>query len=84
MITIDPLLLLPLLVPLAFVWYLSRTYDPQHLSGQLVRCWTAGVLALAVWNLLPLPHLGVNSLAAVTAGKLGLPGLGLLAVVSLL
>ena len=84
MISIGPLLLLPLLAPLLFVWYLSWMDDPRRLSGRFIRCWTVGVLALSVWNLLPIPHLGINSLSAVTVGTLGFPGLGLLAVTKLL
>ena len=84
MVTIEPMLLLPLLPPLLAVWYLSRTWDPKRLSARILGAWTTGFLALWLWNLTPLLHLGINSLSAVTAGALGLPGLGLLAGVKLL
>lgn len=84
MVTVNVQQLLPLALPLALVWHMSRVYDPQRLSGRTMRAWTAGILAIAAWNLLPLPHLGLNSLSAVTAGALGLPGMGLLAVLRLL
>ena len=82
MVVVDCLLLLPLAGTLGLVWLVSHVYDPQRLSGRLVRAWTLGALSLLLWNALPLPRLGLNSLSAVTAGALGLPGLGLLAVLT--
>lgn len=84
MIHVDASLLAPLCLPLAAMWYLSRTYDRRRVSARLLRAWTTGTLAICLWNLTPLPHLGLSSAAAVTVGTLGAPGLGLLAALSLL
>lgn len=57
-------------------------FDPARLHARMLRCCTLGLLALLLWNALPLPHLGINPLSALAAGSLGLPGLGLLAVLA--
>jgi len=62
----------------------SLRYDPQKPHAKWLRRSVCGLLALIAWNLLPLPHLGVNPLSAVVTGTLGLPGLGLIAVANLL
>ena len=73
------------LIPTALLlcWFCLR-YDPQRPGARLLRCSVQGLLMLLVWNLLPLPHLGVNPLSAVMTGLLGAPGLGLAAVLNLL
>lgn len=57
-------------------------FDSKRLHGKALRCCIWGLGALLVWNALNLPRLGVNPLSALTAGSLGLPGLGLLAVLA--
>lgn len=57
-------------------------YDPRGKAARGLRHCTAGLFLLLYWNLLPLPHLGVNPLSAWIAGALGLPGVGLLAVLA--
>ena len=57
-------------------------FDPARPSARVLRHSVAGLFALLVWNVLPLPALGVNPLAAWVAGALGLPGMGLLAVLA--
>ena len=64
--------------------FFSLRYDPQKPHARWLRYGVTGLLMLIVWNLLPLPHLGVNPLSAMVTGALGLPGLGLIAVVNLL
>ena len=59
-------------------------YDPQKPHARYLRHGVVGLLLLCIWNLLPLPHLGVNPLSAMVTGALGLPGLGLTAVVNML
>ena len=59
-------------------------YDPQKPHARWLRHGVVGLLMLCVWNLLPLPHLGVNPLSAMVAGALGAPGLGLVAVMNML
>lgn len=66
------------------LYLLCMRYDPQRPHARLIRCGVTGMLLMMVWNLLPLPHLGVNPLSVMTTGALGLPGLGLTAVVNLL
>ncbi|MGN0778546.1 MAG: pro-sigmaK processing inhibitor BofA family protein [Aristaeellaceae bacterium] len=68
----------------AAVYLLCRCFDPQRLSGKAVTHCVLGLLLLLVWNLLSPLHLGVNPLAALTAGCLGLPGVGLLLVLKML
>lgn len=59
-------------------------YDPQKPHARWMRHGVVGLLMLCVWNLLPLPNLGVNPLSAMVTGALGLPGLGLMAVMNML
>lgn len=59
-------------------------YDPQRAHARWLRRGVTGLLLLLCWNLLPLPHLGVNPLSVMVTGTLGLPGVGLMAVVNLM
>lgn len=62
----------------------SLRYDPQKPHARYLRHGVVGLLMLCVWNCLPLPSLGVNPLSVMVTGALGLPGLGLTAVVNML
>lgn len=69
----------------ALLLYLfALRYDPQRPHARHLRCGVTGLMLLMIWNLLPLPKLGVNPLSAMAAGALGLPGVGLVAVMNLL
>lgn len=59
-------------------------YDPQKPHARWLRHGVVGLLMLCMWNLLPLPTLGVNPLSVMVAGSLGIPGLGLVAVMNML
>lgn len=59
-------------------------YDPQKPHARYLRHGVVGLLMLCIWNLLPLPTLGVNPLSVMVTGALGLPGLGLVAVMNML
>ena len=59
-------------------------YDPQKPHARYLRHGVVGLLMLCIWNCLPLPHPGVNPLSVMVTGALGLPGLGLTAVVNML
>lgn len=59
-------------------------YDPQKPHARYLRHGVVGLLMLCIWNCLPLPRLGVNPLSVMVTGALGLPGLGLTAVVNML
>ncbi|MBQ2952535.1 MAG: pro-sigmaK processing inhibitor BofA family protein [Clostridia bacterium] len=59
-------------------------YDPKKPHARVLRHGVVGLMLLLGWNLLPLPHIGVNPISVMTAGALGLPGLGLMAVANLL
>lgn len=59
-------------------------YDPQKPHARYLRHGVVGLLMLCIWNLLPLPPLGVNPLSVMVTGALGVPGLGLVAVMNLL
>ncbi len=82
MVMVYPRLILLLsgvaLVLLVFVLH----FDPSRPSARVMRHSVWGLFALLVWNALSLPHLGVNPLSAWVAGALGVPGLGLLAVLA--
>lgn len=81
----SPLQSLAVLIPAALLLTLfSLRYDPQKPHARWLRHGVVGLLMLCVWNLLPLPHLGVNPLSAMVTGALGLPGLGLVAVMNMI
>ena len=62
----------------------SLRFDPQRPHARWLRRGVSGLMLLCLWNLLPLPQLGVNPLSVMVTGSLGLPGLGLMAVANLL
>lgn len=64
--------------------FLALRYDPQKPHARWLRHGVVGLLMLCLWNALPLPHLGVNPLSVLVTGTLGLPGLGLMAVMNLM
>lgn len=64
--------------------FFSLRYDPQKPHARYLRHGVTGLLMMLVWNLLPLPTLGVNPLSVMVTGALGLPGLGLVAVMNML
>ena len=64
--------------------FLALRYDPQQPHARYLRHGVVGLLLLCLWNALPLPHLGVNPLSVMVTGTLGVPGLGLMAVMNLL
>lgn len=66
------------------VLHFALCYDPQKRRARWLQHGVTGLLLLLLWNLLPLPHLGMNPLSVMVTGSLGLPGLGLMAVVNLL
>lgn len=68
----------------AALYLLCMRYDPKKPHARVFRHGVVGLMILLGWNMLPLPHIGVNPLSIITAGALGLPGAGLMAVVSLL
>ncbi len=81
----SPLKILAVLIPTALLLTLfSLRYDPQKPHARWMRHGVVGLLMLCAWNLLPLPDLGVNPLSAMVTGVLGLPGLGLVAVMNML
>ena len=75
-----------LMLPLAalLLYLLAMRYDPQKPHARYLRHGVVGLLMLCIWNCLPLPHLGVNPLSVMVTGALGLPGLGLVAVMNML
>ena len=83
--TFQPLLTIGVLCLTALLlMLLSLRYDPQKPHARYLRHGVVGLLMLTVWNLLPLPHLGVNPLSVMVTGALGMPGLGLIAVMNLI
>lgn len=82
MVVVYPRLILLMAAAGGGVLLFALGFDPRRFHGKALRCCVLGVGALLVWNALALPHLGVNPLSALTAGALGLPGLGLLAVLA--
>ncbi|MBQ8313825.1 MAG: pro-sigmaK processing inhibitor BofA family protein [Clostridia bacterium] len=82
MVMVYPRLILLLAGVALVLLILVLHFDPACPSARLVRHSVAGLFALLLWNALPLPQLGVNPLSAWVAGALGLPGMGLLAVLA--
>lgn len=81
----SPLQAIAVLCAAALLLYLLAVrYDPQRPHARWLRCGVTGLLLLLCWNLLPLPQLGVNPLSVMVTGMLGLPGVGLVAVMNLL
>ena len=76
--------LVPLCTAPACLYLLCMRYDPKKPHARLLRHGVVGLMLLLGWNLLPLPHIGVNPLSVMATGALGLPGLGLMAVVNLM
>ena len=68
----------------AALYLLCMRYDPKKPHARVLRHGVVGLMILLGWNMLPLPPIGVNPLSVITTGALGLPGLGLMAAVSLL
>ncbi len=81
-ITLQTLLVL-CLTALGLLIFCLR-YDPQKPHARWIQRGVTGLFLLHAWNLLPLPRLGVNPLSVMVTGALGLPGVGLMAVVNLL
>lgn len=76
--------LLPLPAAAMALYLLCMHYDPKKPHARILRHGVVGLMMLLGWNLLTLPHIGVNPLSAWVAGALGLPGVGLMAAVNLL
>ena len=70
------------LTALLLTWFALR-YDPQKPHARCLRHGVVGLLMLCTWNSLPLPELGVNPLSVMVTGALGVPGLGLVAVMNM-
>lgn len=66
------------------LYLLAVRYDPQKPHARWLRHGVTGLLLLTVWNLFPLPHVGVNPLSVMVTGALGLPGVGLMAVMNMI
>lgn len=81
----SPLLTVAVLIATALlVGTCALKYDPQKPHARYLRHGVVGLLMLCVWNCLPLPELGMNPLSVMVTGALGLPGLGLMAVMNML
>ena len=84
MVVIDPRLILLLGGAGLIVFLLAMRFDPASRSGRMITRVTTGFVLLLAWNAFVPLRLGVNPLSAWIAGMLGLPGLGLLAVLNAL
>lgn len=73
-----------LVIAVLLLYLLCMRYDPKKPHARLLRHGVMGLMLLLGWNALPLPHLGMNPLSVMATGALGLPGLGLMAVVNML
>ena len=51
--------------------------SPGTWGARLLNCWTFGTVLLMAWNLLPLPHVGINPISSLLTGALGISGLPL-------
>ena len=66
------------------LYILCQRYDPKKPHARMLRQGVVGLMLLLGWNLLPLPHIGINPISAWVTGALGLPGAGLMAAINLL
>lgn len=82
MVIVYPRLILLMAAAGTSVLLFALGFDPKRLRAKVLQYCVWGLGALLVWNALVLPHLGINPISALTAGALGLPGLGLLAVLA--
>ena len=73
-----------LLLSALLLCFFCLRYDPQKPHARYLRHGVVGLLSMWLWNLLPLPTLGINPLSVMVAGTLGLPGLGLVAVMNMI
>ncbi len=73
-----------LCITATLLYWFALKYDPCRPHARLLRQGVWGLALLTLWNLLPLPPLGVNPLSVMITGALGLPGIGLIAVMNLL
>lgn len=79
---LSSLLMLP--AAAAALYLMCMRYDPKKPHARMLRHGVVGLMLLFIWNLLPLPDVGVNPLSAWVTGTLGLPGVGLMAAINLL
>ena len=56
---------------------LCRCYRPGTWGARRLKRWTFGTVLLMAWNLLPLPHVGINPISSLLTGALGISGLPL-------
>lgn len=84
MVQFNPRLLLTLCLCAFALYLLCQRFDPQRLHGRILEQCVTGAALLTLWNLIVPFHLGANPLSAWLTGALGLPGIGLLAVLKLL
>ena len=84
MVTVSLMRILPLLTAMGLAFPFAMCFDPKRMQGKLLTCSVAGLFMLLAWNtLLPPLRLGINPLSVLTTGSLGLPGMALLACLSL-
>ena len=84
MVTVHPRLVLLWLGLFGGMLLPALRFDPQARSAKAMRAGAWGFALICLWNMLPLPPVGVNPLSAVVAGSLGLPGVGLLCILRML
>jgi len=66
------------------LYLLCLRYDPKRPHARMLRHGVVGLMLLFAWNALPLTHIGMNPLSVMATGALGLPGMGLMAVLNAL
>lgn len=64
------------------LYLLCMRFDPKKPHARMLRHGVIGLMLLLCWNLLPLPHIGMNPVSVMATGSLGLPGLALMAAVN--
>lgn len=82
MVVVYPRLIIVMAAILGVLFFLALHYDPARPAAKVLRQGVAGLALVLLWNALPILPLGVNPLSAWLAGALGLPGIGLLSVLS--
>lgn len=82
MVTIHPRLVLFMAAAALLLFFLVCRFDPARPHARVLKRTVAGLFLLLAWNALPLFDLGINPLSMLLTGSLGLPGLGLMAVLA--
>ena len=85
MVTVNPLLLLSLTLPVLGAFAFAMRYDPACLSARITERLAGGMVLVGMWNIiLPAQHIAFNPITIALSGWLGIPGTALSAILGLI